>query len=93
MTPTESSDYGQDLAIRGNGNGDVVEAALRDIDESFKDAVGTSLFHVLTLASIGGSIALFASGKKSLGIFIGLWAPTFQALKAAAENYKEPGQR
>ena len=92
MTPLESGNYGQDLAVRGGGD-DVVESALRNIDGSFKNAVGTSFFHVLTLASIGGSIALFASGKRSLGIFIGLWAPTFQALKAAAENSKEPGQR
>ena len=35
---------------------DVVESTLRTMDESTKGAAGVSLFHILTLASIGGSL-------------------------------------
>lgn len=65
---------------------DVAENFLRTLDESTKDATSVSLLHILTLASIGASVALFLSGKKMAGIFVGLWPPTFQALKAAADN-------
>jgi hypothetical protein len=65
---------------------DVTENMLNNIDKNFKKSTGTSLFHILTLASIVASIAFFLSGKKMAGVFIGLWPPTFQALKSAAEN-------
>jgi len=68
---------------------DAAESVLRTIDKSTKKAAGISLFHLLTLGSIGASIALFLSGKKQAGIFIGLWPPTFQALKAVADTNKE----
>src|ERR1044072_3717650 len=68
---------------------DVVESTLRTMDESTKVAAGLSLFHILTLASIGGSLALFFAGKKSAAIFVGLWPPTFQALKAVADTNRE----
>ncbi len=68
---------------------DVVESTLRTVDQSTKQAAGVSLFHILTLASIGGSLALFFAGKKSAAIFVGLWPPTFQALKAVADTNKE----
>jgi hypothetical protein len=68
---------------------DVVESTLRTVDESTKTATGVSLFHILTLASIGGSLALFFAGKKSAAIFVGLWPPTFQALKSVADTNKE----
>ena len=68
---------------------DVVESTLRTMDESTKGAAGISLFHILTLSSIGGSLALFFAGKKSAAIFVGLWPPTFQALKAVADTNKE----
>ena len=70
-------------------NKDVVESTLRTIDQSTKAATGTSLFHILTVASIGASLALFFSGKKSAGIFVGLWPPTFQALKSVADTNRE----
>lgn len=94
-TATETGYYDQDLTAYSddNSDNDVVESALRTIDNSVKNATGTSLFHILTLGSIGGSIALYASGRRSLGIFIGLWAPTFQALKAASENKKDYGHQ
>jgi hypothetical protein len=68
---------------------DVAESVLRTIDRSTKKATGLSLFHILTLGSIGASIALFLSGKKQAGIFVGLWPPTFQALKSVADTNKE----
>ena len=71
---------------------DVVEKTARSIDETVKKGTGLSLFHMLTLGSIGASIALYLAGKKDLAIFIGLWPPTFQALKAASQT-KQPGER
>ena len=68
---------------------DVAESVLRTIDRSTKSATGLSLFHILTLGSIGASIALFLSGKRQAGIFVGLWPPTFQALKSVADTNKE----
>jgi hypothetical protein len=65
---------------------DVTENMLNNIDKNFRKSTGTSIFHILTLASIVASIAFFLSGKKMAGVFIGLWPPTFQALKSAAEN-------
>jgi len=78
----------QDYTTAGSGK-DVVESTLRTMDRSTKQAAGVSLFHILTLASIGGSLALFFAGKKSAAIFVGLWPPTFQALKAVADTNKE----
>ena len=71
---------------------DMVERTARNLDRPIKSATGLSLFHWVTLGSIGASIALFAAGKKDLAIFIGLWPPTFQALKAATEN-KQQGEQ
>lgn len=68
---------------------DVVEATLRTIDQSTKHATGVSLFHILTLGSIGASLALYFSGNKTAAIFVGLWPPTFQALKSVADTNKE----
>ncbi len=70
----------------GGQKTDIAESMFREIDESTKQTTGISLFHILTLGSIGASIALFLSGKKEAGIFIGLWPPTFQALKAVTER-------
>jgi len=92
---TAASKLADNLTSTGNqsmtaGSGkDVVEATLRTVDQSTKQAAGVSLFHILTLASIGGSLALFFAGKKSAAIFVGLWPPTFQALKAVADTNKE----
>ena len=71
---------------------DAVERTARSIDETVKKGTGLSLFHMLTLGSIGASVALFIAGKKDLAIFIGLWPPTFQALKAASQS-KQGGER
>ncbi|HEX8140988.1 MAG TPA: hypothetical protein VF553_00210 [Pyrinomonadaceae bacterium] len=68
---------------------DAAETMLSKVDESTKQTTGISLFHILTLGSIGASIALFFTGNKQAGIFVGLWPPTFQALKSAVENSKK----
>jgi hypothetical protein len=65
---------------------DTTEMMLNNLDRNVKRSTGTSLFHILTVASIIASIAFFLSGKKMAGVFIGLWPPTFQALKSASEN-------
>lgn len=65
---------------------DVAESMLKTVDNSTQKATGISLFHILTLGSIGASIALYLSGKEKAGIFIGLWPPTFQALKAVVDK-------
>ena len=70
------------------GQTDAAESLIRTVDESTKQATGISLFHILTLGSIGASIALFLSGNKQAGIFVGLWPPTFQALKSVADTNK-----
>jgi len=65
---------------------DRAESLLQNLDGTTKESTGISLFHILTLGSIGASIALFLSGKKEAGIFVGLWPPTFQALKAVVDK-------
>ena len=65
---------------------DRAESLIKNIDETTKESTGISLLHILTLGSIGASIALFLSGKKEAGIFVGLWPPTFQALKSAVDK-------
>jgi hypothetical protein len=39
------------------------------------------IFHWMALGSIGASLALFIAGKKNLAIFVGLWPPTFEAMR------------
>ncbi len=82
----------ENTAMTASNSNDVVESALLTVDESTKQATGVSLFHILTLASIGGSLALFFAGKKSAAIFVGLWPPTFQALKSVADTNKQKNQ-
>jgi hypothetical protein len=67
-------------------HGDKAESMLRNIDDTATARTGTSFFHILTIVAIVASIGLFMSGRKMEGLFIGLWPPTFQALKSAAEN-------
>ncbi len=76
----------------GSGQMDAAESMIRTIDESTIESTNISLFHILTLGSIGASLALFFAGKKQAGIFVGLWPPTFQALKAVADTNKKKGR-
>ncbi len=70
----------------GIGQDDRAESVLRTIDSATGKRAGISLFHILALLSIFASVALFMSGRKTEGIFVGLWPPTFEALKSAAEK-------
>ena len=65
---------------------DRAEEVLKTIDNSTVDSTGISLFHILTIGSIGASLALFFSGNRQAGIFVGLWPPTFQALKSVVDK-------
>jgi hypothetical protein len=65
---------------------DRAEKILRSVDQGTTQRAGVSVFHVLALLSIVASVVLFVSGRKAEGIFVGLWAPTFESLKPAAEN-------
>lgn len=82
-TKTETHEIGDLQATRKR---DAAESMLKTVDKSTQKATGISLFHILTLVSIGASIALYLSGKQKAGIFIGLWPPTFQALKAVVDK-------
>ncbi len=64
---------------------DVAESTVRNLDERSRQSTGVAALHWLTIGSIAASVALFIAGKKNLAIFIGLWPPTFQALRA---NYR-----
>jgi hypothetical protein len=65
---------------------DKAESVLKTIDNTTVESTGISLFHILTIGSIGASLALFFSGNKQAGIFVGLWPPTFQALKSVVDK-------
>jgi hypothetical protein len=65
---------------------DAAESILKRVDETTKGTTGVSLFHILTFGSIGASIALYLAGNRQAGIFVGLWPPTFQALKAVVDK-------
>ena len=67
---------------------DVAESLLHNVDRKVKSTSGVSLFHILTGAALGTSIFLFWRGHKLGGIFVGLWAPMFQALKSASQRRK-----
>ena len=67
---------------------DTAETMLHTVDEKVKSTSGVSLFHILTAASIVGSIVLFLRGNKLGAIFVGLWPPTFQAFRAASRGKK-----
>lgn len=80
-------------AAAGLGEGvraDAAETLLKTVDESAKSRAGVSLFHVLTLGSIAASVALYLTGRRQAGIFVGLWPPTFQALKSVIDKNALP---
>jgi len=73
----------------GGAQKDLAESVIRDLDQTTKKAAGVSLFHILTLGSIGASLALYFAGNRQAAIFVGLWPPTFQALKSVADTNRE----
>lgn len=82
-TKPELDEFG---AMQPTTGKDAAESMLKTIDKTTQKTTGISLFHILTLGSIGASIALYLSGNKKAGIFVGLWPPTFQALKAVVDK-------
>jgi hypothetical protein len=76
----------ENTASQAPAKRDAAESMLKVVDNSTQKATGVSFFHIVTLASIGASVALFLSGKHKAGIFVGLWPPTFQALKAVVDK-------
>lgn len=58
-----------------------LESARERLDQGTRGRRGGSLFHWLALGSIGASVALFLAGKKNAAIFVGLWPPTFEAMR------------
>ena len=89
MSATQTSFTGTktESALTGTpAKRDVVESTLKTVDNSTQNATGISLFHILTVGSIAASIALYFAGKQKAGIFVGLWPPTFQALKAVVDK-------
>ena len=92
MSATQTSISGIATEIAENGGlqspakRDVAQSVLKPMDNLTTKATGLSLFHILTLGAIGASVALFLSGKQRAGIFVGLWPPTFQALKAVVDK-------
>ncbi len=88
MTGTQA-ETSQNGDTQATAKRDIAETVLKTVDKTTEKATGVSLFHILTLGAIGASIALFLSGKQKAGIFIGLWPPTFQALKAVVDKGNE----
>ena|SRR3982751_118228 len=68
---------------------DQAQSVIQTADKRVKEATGLSLLHILTLGSIGASIALLIAGKKSAALFVGLWPPTIQSLKSVIEGNKK----
>lgn len=62
---------------------DKAEAFGKTVNKIGRAKTGMATIHWLTLASIGASVGLFIAGKKNLALLVGLWPPTFQALKAS----------
>jgi|AntDryMetagUQ255_1029468.scaffolds.fasta_scaffold19686_1 hypothetical protein len=89
MVQAATAQQNQGFSANTEPKRDIAESVLHTVDKSTKQATGVSLLHILTIGSIGASIALFLSGKKLEGIFIGLWAPTFEALKTASDKKRE----
>jgi len=88
MAQATATRLDQDYSTTSGKQPDAAESMLKTVDETTVQSTGISLFHILTLGSIGASIALFLSGKKEAGIFVGLWPPTFQALKSVVDKKK-----
>jgi len=60
----------------------ISEAGSAAVDEARSAFANMSTvpFYALAAAAIAASVGLYLAGKKELGIFVGLWPPTFLAL-------------
>lgn len=83
MTGAKPHEGGDAEAMSGR---DAAESILKTVDDSTKKTAGVSLIHILTFGSIGASIALYLAGKRQAAVFVGLWPPTFQALKSVVDK-------
>ena len=88
MTGRASRTGGGAEALTGR---DAAESILKTVDDSTKKTAGVSLIHILTFGSIGASIALYLAGKRQAAVFVGLWPPTFQALKSVVDKNAKHG--
>lgn len=68
---------------------DLSDAVVQKIEKAAISRTGISPMAVMAVGSIVASISLFIAGKRELAIFVGLWPPTFFALKSAAERSEE----
>jgi hypothetical protein len=87
MATPRSTTGGAGTQTAGGGS-DIAESAINTLEQTTKQTTGVSLMHVLTFGSIAASLALFFAGKKNAAIFVGLWPPTFQALKSVIDEKK-----
>ncbi len=67
--------------MRQSGGHDMAESAIRRADTAVQQGTGVKLLHWLTFGSIAASVGLFLAGKKNVALLVGLWPPTFQALR------------
>lgn len=56
-----------------------------DVMEKLPRSNDSGLWYNLCFATIAASAALFLTGRKNLGLFVGLWPPTFAAMGNRAE--------
>ncbi len=73
MATTQTRDSYADMADSFDGTAD---QALAGVFQPLEQ-LSPSVYVGATLGSIALAIALYLSGRKDSGIFVGLWAPTF----------------
>lgn len=66
---------------------DVAESTIRDVDQRTERSTGMGILHWASIGAIAASVALFVAGKRDWAIFVGLWPPTFQALRASERRW------
>lgn len=70
------------MASYSGGMAERAEGAIRSAEQRVRRSTGASVLHWASLGAIAASIGLYLAGKKHAALFVGLWAPTFQALKS-----------
>jgi hypothetical protein len=71
---------------------DMYEKVVSRADDAVQQTTGVSMFHYLTIGSIATSLGLFMVGSRKAALFVGLWPPTFLALKSLIETKKSEGR-
>lgn len=63
------------------------DEAIESLDDS-TSGTGMGLLRLMTFGSIAASLYLYwVADRKMDGVFVGLWAPTFEALRASTEKH------